>query len=279
LVLTIAGDRVYSGTRDLTSPLRTNLFDASADLGAPGFVEPGPLALGWYVSVRPRFVITASYPRAMASPRVSGCIVLACFAWLFGCDSAAKREPTPTKPATAKSPAKDPAPIDSPAPSTAAGCDGAGLDALAASLTSASAPERPQLAVRSLVERCDGQLPGRIRWMLRTLLPEHTSELMKTVKADDAEIAIWDAACPGQATVMAEAMSTPSSERAGFIYESCDFARFELMTKSDLATRSFSGLPPWVAHHWLIERGASKASAQVISMAVFDQIDAINAGL
>jgi hypothetical protein len=150
---------------------------------------------------------------------------------------------------------------------------------LAASLASATASERAQLAARGIVERCDTQLPPRLRWVVRTLLPEHADELLATVRADADELVVWNGACPGQAEVMREAMQTVSSERAGFIYDRCDLARFELMSKAELAARSFSGLPPWVIHHWLIERGASTASAQTISLALFELVDAVNAAL
>jgi hypothetical protein len=148
-------------------------------------------------------------------------------------------------------------------------CDASGLSSLAASVTN-HAPER---AAQGLVERCDAELPPRLRWVIRTLLPEHEDELMRTPKPDPAETAIWDAACANHLDVLKSAAQAPSQERGSAVYLDCKLDRYGLLTEAELATREPSGLPLWVVHQWMLERGASPADARRISLGLFDQWD------
>lgn len=142
-------------------------------------------------------------------------------------------------------------------------CDQKALASLVETLAAAETDARVGLVAPALIAACP-RLPSPIVSSLRWATEPDDGELRMLDVADPEFLRAKQLACPKLGELDAKLGDAPSSERAKMVFDTCDFARYDLITREQAGP----GWITWTTHALLLEDGVPVATAKPISQAV-----------
>lgn len=137
-------------------------------------------------------------------------------------------------------------------------CDSAKVDALVERLASSDPHEHPDIIATELGRAC--VLPDFASHYLEIMAGKASQMSTSTLLEHSAES--FARACPDVAKLQTD-LTGP--DRVVALYDGCDLARFDVISREDFLRQPSPSPVPWAIHQWLLDVGSSAAQARALT--------------
>ena len=188
--------------------------------------------------------------------------LVACLALLPGCNDGSKTDSEGSKDSPDKTADGTPKKRE-----LSDKCNATKLTALVGAIDAAEPAMRGKLVAEKLADAC--QVPEAIPAFFHLAAGEVAEDPDKTIaKPGEKVYAALGEICKGHTVILQQLAQSPGNERAGLLYDRCDFERFGLIDRKQWVAGEHSTGTPLYVYKWLTDQGATEAQAKSIALAM-----------
>ncbi len=145
-------------------------------------------------------------------------------------------------------------------------CDHEAVAQLAQQLRNATPRDHPDLVMEQWA--CRGPAFVTESFEMRQRLRDGQSLAIRMHETMEARSRAFEKLCPEMTSIYSRAATKPFNQRAQVVYDDCDLARLNVISRERFIRRDTASTVPWAAYQWLLDDGVAADDARELTRAL-----------